>query len=84
MYKILHRWGKLNKGKHGHNCRNLIFLNPFSLSVDGTKGKEAQVLLTTLSQLMVTKMDEPIYHAKGWVNDRIAIPVARLYYRVLH
>ena len=52
---------------------------PFFLSVDGMSGKEAQVVLDNLSQLMAGKMEEPIYHVKGWVNVRISIAVARLY-----
>ena len=46
-------------------------------------GKEAQALLVTLSQLMSSKIDEPILNVKGQVNGRIAIAVARLYSRVL-
>ena len=39
-------------------------------------GKESEVVLVTLSQLMATKIDEPIFHIKGWVNSQIAIIVA--------
>ena len=45
-------------------------------------GKEALVVLTTLSRLMAAKMDEPIVHVTIWVNVRIAIAVARSYSRV--
>ena len=47
------------------------------LSVDGIMGKGAQVVLSTLSQLMATKMEEPILHIEGLVNGRIKIAVAR-------
>ena len=46
-------------------------------------GKEAQVILATLSQLMDAKIEEPISHVKGWVNGQIAIMVTRSYYRML-
>ena len=39
-------------------------------------GKEALVVLATLSRLMDAKIDEPILHITGWVNDQIKIVVA--------
>ena len=51
----------------------------FSLSVDEIIGIEDQVILATMSRLMVEKMEETSLHVKGWVNVRIAIMVARLY-----
>ena len=36
----------------------------FLISVDGIRGKEAQVLLANLSQLMAIKIEEPIFHIK--------------------
>ena len=42
------------------------------------KGKEAVVILATLSQVMAEKMDEPILH----VNSQIKIMFARSYSRV--
>ena len=42
-------------------------------------GKEVQVLLATLSQLVAAKTEEPILHVKGWFNSRIAIAVAKSY-----
>ena len=42
-------------------------------------GKEALVILTNLSQLIATKIEEPLSQVRGWVNVRIAITVARLY-----
>ena len=47
-------------------------------------GKESQIVLATLSQLMAAKMEEPILHINGWVNGRIVIAIARLYYWMLH
>ena len=47
-------------------------------------GKEYQVLLTTLSQLMAAKTDEPILHVKGLFNGRIEIVAARSYPQGLH
>ena len=43
--------------------------------------KEALVVLTTLSQLIVEKLEEPISHGCGWVNSHIVIAVARSYSR---
>ena len=51
--------------------------------VDGIIGKEAQVVIATLSQLMAAKMDEPTLHVKGWVNCRIEIIVTRSCSQVL-
>ena len=56
----------------------------FSLSVDGVMGKEDQVILAILIQLMAAKMEEPILNVKGWVNSRIAIAIARSYSLVLY
>ena len=42
-------------------------------------GKEALVVITKLSQLMVAKMDKPILHIKGWNNERIEIAVIWFY-----
>ena len=47
-------------------------------------GKEALVVLSTLIQIMVAKMDEPISHVTSWVNGRITIVVTRLHSRVIH
>ena len=49
----------------------------FFFSVDGMLGKEAILVLITLSQLMTEKLNEPISHICGWVNRRITIAVAR-------
>ena len=46
--------------------------------------KEALILLTNLSQLMVAKLKEPISHVHGWFNGQIAIAVARSYSRMIH
>ena len=40
-------------------------------------GKEALVVLATLSQVMDAKTDEPISHVKCWVNCQIVIVVVR-------
>ena len=55
----------------------------FVISVDGMMGKEAQVILATLSIIMDDKIDEPISHVKCWFNGRIEIEVANLYSWVL-
>ena len=77
MDKFLPWRGKFNKEKHINNCQDQRKKYLFVLSVDGMTGKEDQVLLSTLSQLMAEKMDEPIFHVKGWVNGRIEIAVVR-------
>ena len=85
MDKILARWRKIKKDNHSkyfHDQQKHV--SPFFLSVDGMMGKEAQVVLTTLSRLMAAKMDEPISHVKIWVNVRITIAVASSYSWVLH
>ena len=40
----------------------------FFLSVEGILGRESQVVLANLSQLMAEKMREPILYVCGWVN----------------
>ena len=47
------------------------------LSVDGTLGKEALVVLANLSQLIAAKLEEPIPHMRGWFNDQIETVVVR-------
>ena len=45
-------------------------------------GKETQVILSTLNQLMAAKIVELILHVKGWVNSHITIVVMKLYYQM--
>ena len=79
MDTIFPRWEITNKEKHGRHCHEeWKHFSPFVLSVDEILGKEAQVVLATLSQLMTEKIEEHIFHIKGWVNGRIAIDFARL------
>ena len=47
-------------------------------------GRETLVVLTTLSQLIAAKMDDPILHMQGWVNGGITIEVARVYSQIIH
>ena len=85
MDKLLAGCDKTKKDKHGKACYDQQrHFSPFVLSVDGVMGKEALVVLALLSQLMATKMDEPILHVTGWVNGRIVIKFSRSYSRLLH
>ena len=54
-----------------------IFFSLFVLSVDGMLRKEALVVFTSLSQLMVENPEELISNLHGWVYCCIAIGVAR-------
>ena len=84
MDKLLSVWEKTKKYKHGKVCYNQwSHFSPFVLSVDGVMGKEALVVLATLSRLMDAKLDEPIFHVTVWVKVGVVIMFARLYYRVL-
>ena len=47
--------------------------------MDGILGKEALVILTTFSQLMEEKLEEPISRVRSWVKVRIVISVTRPY-----
>ena len=47
-------------------------------------GKEALVLLTTLSQVMAEKPKEPISHVCGWFNGHIAIVVMSSYFHMTY
>ena len=50
MYKLLDWWGEIKKYKHGQYFYDQWkHFSPFFISVDGMVGKEALVLLTTLS-----------------------------------
>ena len=74
----------MNKDKlRQHFHKQQKHFSPFMLSVYKMLGKEAQVVLATLSQLMAKKMEEPISHIQGWFNGRIEIVVARLYSQML-
>ena len=55
----------------------------FSLSVDGMVGKETLTVITNVSQLMATKLEETISHGRGKVNNWITIAVSRLYYKMI-
>ena len=85
MDKLPDRWEKEKKDKNGKHCHEQHKrFYPFVLLVDGMLGKEALVVLTNLSRLMVEKLEEPISHVRGWVNGRIAVAVARSYSRMIH
>ena len=75
----------MNKDKlrqHFHEQQK--HFSPFVFSVYEMLGKEAQLVLATLSHLMAKKMEEPISHIKGWFNGRIIIVVARLSSQILY
>ena len=58
MDKLLPRWEKMKKEKKGQHCHDQWkHFSPFFLSADWMMGKEAQSILTTLSQLTATKME---------------------------
>ena len=40
---------------------------------------DAQVVLATLSRLMVAKTEEPIFHVRGWINSQVVIVAVRSY-----
>ena len=50
----------------------------FLISVDGMLFKEALAVLTNLSRLIQTKLEEPLLQVCGWFNGQIEIMVARL------
>ena len=69
--------------KHGQACYNHgRFFSPFVFLVDGMMGKEALVLLATFSQLMITKMLEPIFTSQVGLTVRSPIVFTRSYSRV--
>ena len=67
----------MKKDKQGRHCHEQQKNSPFILSVHGMMGKEAQVVLATLSQFMIVKMEEPNLQVKGWVKIQIAISFTR-------
>ena len=84
MDRILAQWEKQKKDKHNKNCHEQQKqFSTFVLSVDGMLEKEVLVVLASLSRLMAEKMDKPILHVRGWINGRIEIVVAGLYYRMI-
>ena len=83
MAALLDQLETINKDKHRKHChgqRKQFSL--FVLSVDGMLGREDLVVLTQPSRIMAAKMDKTISHLQGWINNRIAIAVARLYSRM--
>ena len=69
MDMLMDRREKKNKDKHGKHCyKKRTKFSPFVLFVHGMLGKEALVILDSLSQLMAEKMDEPISHVRIWFN----------------
>ena len=78
--KLFPRWEKMKQYKHKQHCQDQRKrFSPSFLSLNGMVGKEAQVVLATLSQLMDDKMEEPILHVTVWVNGRVSIGFTRLY-----
>ena len=72
MDNILACLEKENKDKQvNHFHKHRKHFSPFVLSVYGMIGKEALVVHTNMSQLMATKLEEPLSHIRGWVNGRI-------------
>ena len=67
--------------KHFHEKRKRF--SPFIVSVDGMLGREALVILANLSQIVASKMDEPIFHMQGFINDIISIAVARSFSQII-
>ena len=61
MDKLLAGWEKTKKDKDGQAYYDQRrHFSPFFLLVDGIMSKKSLVLLTTLSRLMATKLDESI------------------------
>ena len=85
MNNLLACWDNQSKDNNGNHChKQLKHFSLFVLSIDGMIGKEALVLLTSLSQLMAEKMDKSISHASGWINGRIKIAATRSYSHRIH
>ena len=66
---------------HCHKQWN--FFSPLVNYVDGMLGKEAQVVLVNLIQLMPAKMDEPISDMRVLINIQIIISVAMSYSQIV-
>ena len=65
MGAVFLRWEQMNKDKHDqHSHEQRKQFSPSVLSFDEMLGKEAQVVLATLSQLMVKKTKKVILHLK--------------------
>ena len=80
MDKLLEGWYNTKKEKHIQACYNQRrTFSLFVLSVDGMMGKEALVVLSTFIQLMDAKLNKPILHVTGWINDQVAIAAVRSY-----
>ena len=80
MDKFISQWEKQKKDNHGKHCHDQqTHFSLFVFSVDGMLGKEAQVVITSLSWLTAPKMDKPILHMRGLINGNIAIIDARSY-----
>ena len=78
MDKFLVGWENLQKENNGQDCYDQKrHKSTFVLSVDLIMDKEKQVVLATLSQVISSKIDEPISHVTSWVNGQISISVAR-------
>ena len=66
---------------HCHKQWN--FFSPLVNYVDGMLGKEAQVVLVNLIQLMPAKMDEPISDMRVLINIQIIISVTMSYSQIV-
>ena len=66
MEKLLTRWDKIKKDKHGKECHEQrTCFSPFFLYIDGMLERKALFVLANLSRLMAVRMDEPILHVWG-------------------
>ena len=66
MTKLLVRWEKIKKDKHGKHCNDQWkHFSLFVLSVDGLLGREALVVLSQLSLFMADKREEPLSQERG-------------------
>ena len=84
MDKVLNCWEIEKKYMHGKHCHDQGNFSLFVLSMYGMLGKEALVVTSDFSLLMVGKLEELILHASVWINRDISIVITRLYYCMLH
>ena len=84
MYTLSSMWGNMYREKHRQNFhKQQKHCSLFVLSAHGVLGKESHVVLANLCRLMAPKMEDSIFHVKGWFNSHITMLFVGSYFRMI-
>jgi hypothetical protein len=82
--KVLKNLEQVKKRHYLKECQlQRRHFSPFTTSVDGLLGAEAQKILKLLAERLSTKWSKPYSSVRGYVNARISLALAKACYRCL-